>query len=66
MAGTTPRVPEQFKAENSHDDFDVSELLSNAAGAHSPFGELEYPVPHETLTYTHPGPESRPRMADGH
>lgn len=65
MAGSTPRLPEQFVAERKNDDFDVSELLSDAAGAHSPFGDLEFPVPFDLLSYTHPSPENRPHMADG-
>lgn len=65
MAGNTPRLPEQFEAEQHGENFDVSELLSEAAGSHSPFGDIEFPVPYETLSYVHPSPESRPRMADG-
>lgn len=65
MAGTTSRLPEHFEAKSPEEDFGVSELLSNAAGSPSPFGDTEYPVPHETLAYTHPSPENRPRMVDG-
>ncbi len=66
MAGSTPRLPEQFQAERPGQDFDVSELLSNAAGAHSPFGDTELPVPPHTLSYEHPTPDTRPHLAGGH
>ena len=62
MAGTTPRLPEQFRTESNHDDFQVSELVSEAAGAHSPFGNLEFPLPVSALTYEHPRPENRPNL----
>ena len=65
MAGTTPRLPEQFRAEQHDNDFQVSELVSEAAGAHSPFGDIEYPVPARTLTYHHPRPQDRPHLAEG-
>ncbi|WP_375493039.1 hypothetical protein [uncultured Jatrophihabitans sp.] len=68
MAGTSPRLPEQFRGARNDDDavdFTVSELVSDAAGAHSPFGEIEYPVPASTLGYVHPRAEDRPRLADG-
>lgn len=60
-----PRLPEQFRAADDS-DFRVSELVSDAAGAHSPFGDTEFPMPLDKLIYTHPGPENRPRLADGH
>lgn len=65
MAGTTPRLPEQFRTETVHDDFLVSELVSEAAGAHSPFGNLEFPLPVSELLYVHPGPADRPHLLDG-
>jgi hypothetical protein len=70
MVGTSPRLPEQFRDPAGHgsqdDDFNVSELVSEAAGAHSPFGDLEYPVPAELLAfYHHPTPAERPRLANG-
>ena len=65
MADITPRRPEQFRTETRDDDFDVSELLSEAAGAHSPFGDLEIPMPLEAMFYQHPAPEDRPNLADG-
>jgi hypothetical protein len=68
MAGTTPRLPEQFRRDRDEDhlvDFTVSELMSDAAGSHSPFGDIEFPVPAETLIYQHPRPEDRPHLTDG-
>lgn len=35
----------------------VSELLSDAAGAASPFGEVSLPMPAETVGYQPPGEE---------
>lgn len=40
--------------EVSGDDHAVSELATDRTGALSPFGELEFPLPAETLPYTHP------------
>jgi hypothetical protein len=68
MASTAPRQPEQFRATVvSHvGDFHVDELAADMAGPMSPYGpELEFPLPLEQLGYTHPGPESRPHLADG-
>jgi hypothetical protein len=65
MAGTTPRLPEQFKADAEDEEFHVSELMSEAAGAHSPFGELEFPLPYQALYYKHPTAADRPNLADG-
>jgi hypothetical protein len=65
MAGTAPRLPEQFRSASQAIDFNVSELVSDAAGAHSPFGSTEFPLPVEKLAYTHPRPEDRPHLADG-
>ena len=62
MAGTTPRLPEQFRSAPEGDDFLVSELVSEAAGAHSPFGDLEFPLPTSALTYRHPEPANRPNL----
>ena len=63
MAGTTPRLPEQFRTDSHNVDFQVSELVSEAAGAHSPFGDTEFPLPPSALTYTHPEPQNRPNLA---
>jgi hypothetical protein len=63
---TSPRLPEQFRNEPDEDEFNVSELVSEAAGAHSPYGNIEYPIPAEQLSfYQHPRPEDRPRLAGG-
>ncbi|GAB2470059.1 hypothetical protein [Jatrophihabitans fulvus] len=64
MAATTPRLPEQYQGGNDHrDDFVVSELMSEAAGAHSPFGDTAFPVPPQTLFYMHPNADERPNLA---
>jgi hypothetical protein len=65
MAGTAPRLPEQFRSPDPEIDFNVSELVSDAAGAHSPFGDLEFPQPVRTLLYKHPKPDERPHLANG-
>lgn len=65
MAGTTPRLPEQFRGARSDDDFQVSELVSDANGAHSPFGDLDLPLPIDKLRYQHPSRADRPNLADG-
>lgn len=65
MAGTTPRLPEQFRSATEQVDFHVSELVSDAAGAHSPFGDLEFPLPVKQIFYQHPNRAERPHLADG-
>jgi hypothetical protein len=65
MAGTAPRLPEQFRSDANAIDFNVSELVSDAAGAHSPFGDTEFPLPIEKLFYRHPSPDERPHLANG-
>jgi hypothetical protein len=65
MAGTTPRLPEQFRDPSRRDDFTVSELVSDAAGSHSPFGDIEFPMPVSKLLYRHPTPDERPALANG-
>lgn len=65
MAGSAPRLPEQFRNAPETIDFVVSELVSDAPGAHSPFGDLEFPLPVAKLFYKHPTREERPRLADG-
>lgn len=63
---STPRLPEQFRDQPDDDEFHVSELISESAGAHSPFGNIEYPIPADQLAfYQHPRPEDRPHLADG-
>jgi hypothetical protein len=65
MAGTAPRLPELFRTGPEHQDFQVSELVSDAAGSHSPFGDVEFPLPIEKLLYKHPTPAERPALAEG-
>lgn len=68
MAGTSPRLPEQYhyQAPLQLQDFHVNELAADQAGALSPFGpELEFPLPVSKLRYKHPGPADRPRLAGG-
>jgi hypothetical protein len=65
MAGTAPRTPEQFRSATLIIDFTVSELVSDAVGSHSPFGDLEFPLPPGKLDYTHPTAADRPHLADG-
>ncbi|MDT4923141.1 MAG: hypothetical protein QOG01_854 [Pseudonocardiales bacterium] len=65
MAGTAPRLPEQFRSAPHAIDFNVSELVSDAAGAHSPFGDTQFPLPIDKLLYHHPGLKDRPHLADG-
>jgi hypothetical protein len=65
MAGTAPRLPEQFRSPSHAIDFTVSELVSDAAGAHSPYGNLEFPLPVAKLLYKHPSPAERPHLANG-
>jgi hypothetical protein len=66
MAGSAPRLPEQFRSASQEEiDFNVSELMSDAAGAHSPFGDWEFPVHPDKLIYKHPTAANRPHLADG-
>ncbi len=65
MAGTAPRLPEQFRSPTETVDFQVSELVSDATGAHSPYGDVEFPLPHDKLLYEHPKPANRPKLAGG-
>lgn len=63
----SPRTPEQFRAADPRSaDFHVNELAADQAGALSPFGpDRVFPMPIETIRYTHPGPENRPNLAGG-
>jgi hypothetical protein len=68
MASTAPRLPEQFRAKQSYlpENFHVNEIAADQAGSLSPFGpELEFPLPVDQLTYTHPTAANRPHLADG-
>lgn len=40
--------------EVSGDEHAVSELATNRTGALSPFGEVTFPVPADSLPYVHP------------
>lgn len=68
MAGTSPRLPEQYyHQESAPVDFHVNELAADHAGGMSPFGDdLEFPLPIEKLRYTHPGPDDMPHLAGEH
>lgn len=63
--GTTPRLPEQFRVSHAIDDFVVSELVSDANGAHAPWGDTELPMPVDKILHEHPGPANRPALAEG-
>ena len=67
MAGTSPRLPEQYyHRETEAVDFHVNELAADQAGSLSPFGtELQFPLPLDKIRYTHPGKAERPHLADG-
>jgi hypothetical protein len=67
MAEIERRPAEQFyPQEVTEVDFHVNELAADQAGGLSPFGQdLEFPLPVESLRYTHPGPAERPHLADG-
>jgi len=65
MAGTSPRLPEQYYHQEAVlQDFHVNELAADQAGSLSPFGaEVEFPLPVDKIRYTHPGPSARPHLA---
>ncbi len=68
MAGTAPRLPEQYRTAPSYlpTDFHVSEIAADTAGSLSPFGpELQFPLPLEQINYTHPTAADRPNLAGG-
>lgn len=68
MAGANPRVPEPYRPSRPAlmDDFVVSELAADSAGAMSPFGQdVEFPLPLDRISYRHPRPEDRPHLAGG-
>jgi hypothetical protein len=67
MAGTSPRLPEQYyHRETEAVDFHVNELAADQAGSLSPFGmDVEFPLPIDKIRYTHPDSTARPRLADG-
>ncbi len=62
----TAIVPTSVTLDEHTPDFHVSELVSVEAGAASPFGpEAVFPLPVDTIWYTHPGPADRPNLAGG-
>lgn len=64
----TPRTPEQFRGSPGHAsaDFGVDELAADQAGSLSPFGpDRVFPLPVDTIWYTHPSPADRPNLAGG-
>jgi hypothetical protein len=66
MPGATPRLPELYQPPRSaaDDDFHVSELATDHAGAQSPFGaDVELPLPYDRLSYRHPTISERPHLA---
>ncbi len=69
MAGSVspqprPEVEPAARWDALYPDHPVNELLSNKACAQSPFGDdITFPLPLESLFYTHPGPEARPYLA---
>ena len=66
MAGSTPALPEPYRANAPEPiDFHVSEIAADVAGAMSPFGDIEFPLPVEKLFYTHPSRADRPHLAGG-
>jgi hypothetical protein len=66
MPGATPRLPELYQPPRgaATDDFHVSELATDHAGAQSPFGaDVELPLPYDHLNYRHPTIDELPRRA---
>jgi hypothetical protein len=65
MPGVTRRVPEPYQpnAGLGPDDFNVSEFTADYAGAMSPFGPVEFPLPLDRLNYQHPSRADRPHRA---
>lgn len=58
--GVDPRFREPARSEGDAGERimrPVSELLSDAAGASSPFGATSLPMPPEEVGYQHPGEE---------
>lgn len=67
MASVSPQNRPQQPAQSWDDlypEHPVNELLSNKAGSQSPFGDdISFPLPVESLFYSHPGPDNRPHLA---
>jgi hypothetical protein len=49
--------------ETHETDLLVSEAGGDHQGSHSPFGEVEFPLPPAELPYRHPTAENRPHLA---
>ena len=64
MAGTvSPQGQPDAGWDDLYPEHPVNELLSSMAGSQSPFGDdISFPLPAETLFYSHPGPENRPHQ----
>lgn len=63
---STPRLPERGTRVELVADFHLDEVAADHAGSLSPYGpDAEFPWPVEKLRYEHPGPESRPHLAEG-
>ena len=55
----------EMRVETVELDFHVNELAADQAGSLSPFGQdLEFPLPLNTIRYSHPGKAERPHLAD--
>jgi hypothetical protein len=66
MPAATPRLPELYQPLGGApaDDFHVSELATDHAGAQSPFGaDVEFPLPVDRLSYRHPTIDELPHRA---
>jgi hypothetical protein len=48
------RIDPSWPAGEDHSEHPVSELAADRQGSLSPFGELEFPVPADSLPYVHP------------
>ena len=62
MAGTvSPQSVPDRGWDELYPEHPVNELLSNKPGSQSPFGDdIAFPLPLDSLFYSHPGPENRP------
>jgi succinate dehydrogenase / fumarate reductase iron-sulfur subunit len=65
MTESAPNLPELLptsEPESIHSY--ISEFAAINAGSMSPFGDdVEFPLPVSHLSYRHPGPADRPRLA---
>jgi hypothetical protein len=62
MAGTvSPQSQPSHNWDELYPEHPVNELLSNKAGSQSPFGDdIAFPLPVDSLYYSHPGPANHP------